>query len=325
MVLASSSASSTKTHGNALPRSASSTKTHAPVYVQLGCLYNWAEKCGFVLWTCLPQFCLNKSETWTAMMRASVSTFEFEPFSVRFKQNNVAHSNVKQQVWRCVVTSFPAPASIVDQIITRLVPGSSILREATKKRQLWKFIGWRQNSKNGSRAHGQSRYGSRNAIQKYRKLSERLNYARTPMQMPLQMMEQTNMYTYVYMFWSDTGVPKKYNILKPTFPPAPEMQCWADVGFRPVSIAKNVIRSTLYFGRVGARISLLNIRWANVGVGYKHTAVLVINTDYMRLPQNHNGFSVFFHIFHKNKWKCIVSISVSHKNTCACICVCGHI
>ena len=35
-----------------------------------------------------------------------------------------------------------------------------------------------------------------------------------------------------------------------------------------------------------------------------------------RLPQKHNGFSVFFRVFHKNTMVCSVFLNVFHKNTC---------
>ena len=35
-----------------------------------------------------------------------------------------------------------------------------------------------------------------------------------------------------------------------------------------------------------------------------------------RLPQKHNGFSVFLSVFHKNTYKIIVSFLIFHKNIC---------
>ena len=66
-------------------------------------------------------------------MYARVSTFEFELSSVWLRQKKVANSNLKKQMWRCVVTSFSISASVIHEFISELARSCSIPKKEKPK------------------------------------------------------------------------------------------------------------------------------------------------------------------------------------------------
>ena len=79
---------------------------------------------------------------------------------------------------------------------------------------------------------------------------------------------------------------------------------------------KTLIFYMYFCGRRWRRHSFAWVFVEDAGV-YKRIYPISYSYFLQRLPQNHNGFSVFFSVFHKNTWKWCVFLNVFHRNTCA--------